>query len=226
MKSFKLLISLLATLWLGQLWADGPSESIRHFSGNAPGGTEAFQIDGPWLLSWTAASDFPQIAFMEIHLYDAQTDRFLGLIAQSDGPGKDQRLIRESGTFRIVVTGSNMRWSLEVEPAEATLAELVRSRPDLERIQLIEPRTGVATDLVRNAKGWRAEGETAIWLTGSGDPVRIAFHGGIACPGLQESPTISFVTSGFDTQIFNAILLENGTRCYLDTPISEAVLEN
>ncbi|MEJ2090551.1 MAG: hypothetical protein P8Y69_19295 [Gammaproteobacteria bacterium] len=141
------------------------------------------------------------------------------MVTQRYGTGHGERLIPEAGTYRVVVTGRNVDWAVEIEPASEDLAALIRDRPDLKRVQLVEPGTGVSSDLVQSATGWRAEGETALLLdTGDAGVVRIPFNGGSTCPGLADSHNVFFVTAGFDSTVFNAILLENGTRCFLANP--------
>lgn len=198
-------------------WA--ASDDVHRFSGTAPGSTGVFRMDGPWTLSWNAASEFPQLAFMEMQLYDAETNRFLGLVAQRDGTGHGERLIPRAGAYRVVVTGRNVDWAVEIEPVSEDLAALIKRRPDIKRVQLVEAGTGVSSELVQSATGWHADGETALLLdTGDARVVRIPFHGGSTCPGLADSHNVFFVTAGYDSTLFNAILLENGMRCYLANP--------
>jgi hypothetical protein len=195
------------------------TDDVHRFSGEAPGSTGAFRMEGPWTLAWTAASEFPGRAYLEMQLYDADTDRFIGLVAQRYGTGSGERLITEPGAYRIVVTGRFVDWSVRIEPAPENLAALAERRPDLRRIQLVEPDTGIAPRLVQDVASWRALGETAILLTTEdGARVRVPFHADASCPGLPESRNIFFVTAGFDAPVFNAIMLEDGTRCYLGTP--------
>jgi len=220
----KLLLACLPALCFASAAAE-TTESTHRYTGDAPGTTEDFRMDGPWTLSWVAASEFPQLAFMQMQLFDARTNRFLGLVAQRDGTGSGERLIREPGTYRVVVTGRNVDWTIQVEPVTGDLARLVASRPDVEQITLTQPETGVSPELVKHSTGWRADGEKAILLTtASGDTVRIAFHGDVACHGLPDSHNLFFVTAGYDTDVYNAVMLENGTRCYLAAPVSESQL--
>lgn len=218
--SLKLWFLVWALVAAGSAAAAPTEDPTYRFTGTAPGKTEAFEVKGPWSVSWTAASDLPELAFMELHLYDANTDRFLGLLAQIDGTGQGERVVREPGQYRIVVTGRNTRWSVNVSPVDGDLAALVESRPDVQRIQLVQPGTGLSRELLNEATGWRADGEKAVLLTTRDDTtVRIPVHEGTVCPGLPDSRSIYFVTTGFNTDLFNAILLEDGTRCYIDNPV-------
>ena len=208
--------------------AGAHASTVHRFSGDAPGSTATFRMDGPWSFAWTVTSEFPQLAFMEMHLYDADTDQFLGRLAQRDGAGDGEKIIPQAGSYRVVVIGRNIDWAVVVEPVTGDLAALVESRPDIERVQLVAPGTGLAPETIRDFTGWRAEGETALLLTTSGKATtRVPFHGGTTCPGLAESHNVFFVTVGFDVSLFNAIMLENGTRCYLDNPepMTEAARE-
>jgi len=224
LRLLKLALTCFPALWFASVSAE-TTDSTHRYTGEAPGATEDFRMNGPWTLSWVAASEFPQLAFMQMQLVDASTNRFLGLVAQRDGTGHGERLIREPGTYRVVVTGRNVDWTIQVEPVTGDLAKLVTSRPDVESITLVQPETGVSPELVKNASGWHADGEKAILLTtGDGDTVRITFHGDVACHGLPDSHNLFFVTAGFDTDVYNAVMLENGTRCYLAAPVSASQL--
>ncbi|MGD8416524.1 MAG: hypothetical protein PVH91_05660 [Pseudomonadales bacterium] len=216
----KRLATIVIVCWtaLGGTAAWG-ADTIRSFSGTAPGGTSAFRMDGPWTLSWTAASEFPQLAFLQMQLYDADTDRFLGLVGERDSTGHGERIIPKGGNYRIVVTGQHVDWTIDVAPVSGKVADLLKAHPEIKSIRLVEPETGLSPDLVRGATGWRADGDTAILLTTStGATVKVPFYGNAACPGLADSHNVFFVTAGYDSELFNAILLENGTRCYLTNP--------
>jgi hypothetical protein len=112
------------------------------------------------------------------------------------------------------VTGRNVNWSFVVEPVTGDLAALIESRPGIERVQLVAPGTGLSPETIEDATGWRADRETALLLTTNGRAaIRVPFHGGTVCPGLAESHNVFFVTVGFNVNLFNAIMLQDGTRC-------------
>ena len=190
---------------------------IERFTGSGAGSTESFTVGGPWLLNWETTSDFPQLSYIEIHLYDSQTGRHVGVAVQHRGRGNGEKLIREPGNYRISVAGVATDWAIQIEAAGEELTELLRANPDLAEVRLVEPDTGLSRQLVESVAGWQAENERTLLLrTEDGMQLRATFYGDAACPGVLQTENISFVTSGLRGDTFNAILLEDGTRCYLD----------
>ena len=64
----------LTLLLIGVLPATAGEERL---TGTDSGRTPAFSIDAPWLLEWTTTSEYPQLASIEIRLYDADdVDRY------------------------------------------------------------------------------------------------------------------------------------------------------
>lgn len=196
-------------------WATAQT-SVERFNGSGPDSTSSFRVDGPWLLNWGVSSDFPTVAHLEIHLYDAQTGRFVGLALRHTGIGSGQRLIRESGEYRIVVVGRSIDWRIEIEEAPENLAALLRENPDLTEIQLVSPAVGLTREVVERISGWSsADGRLLLLETDYGTKISAGFIGDAVCPGLEDARNIFFVTSDQRGMLFNAILLEDGTRCFL-----------
>ncbi len=196
--------------------AGAAGDSVQSFSGSAPGGTEPFKVQGPWLLSWNASSEFPNMAYLDLQLYDADTDRFVGEAVKNYGTGSGEKLIRQGGHYRIVANGGWVNWSVKIQPAPENLSSFVAQHPDIREIQLTEPHTGLASSVVKHLQGWSSEGNQALLLKSeTGATTRITFYGDGTCPGLEDARNIFFVTSRYNTDLYNAILLENGTRCYL-----------
>lgn len=190
-------------------------EVVARFSGSGPGNTEVFSVDGPWLLNWRVGSEFPTLAHVELHLYDARTGKLAGVALRRPGTGSGQRLIREGGEYRIVVVGTGIDWSLEIEEAPGTIAELLRENPDLETVDLVSPDIGLSRDIVSQIRSWRTDdGRTLTLETDDGRTLSVDFYGGGVCPGLADAENVFFVTSSLRGTLFNGILLENGTRCY------------
>ncbi len=173
-------------------------------------------MDGPWLLNWRVSSDFPTLAYLEIHLYDAQTGRFVGLAVRHTGIGSGQKVIREGGEYRIAVVGRSINWGIKTEEVSEEVADLLRENPNLTEIQLVSPNVGLTRELLERISSWHSEGGRSLFLeTDDGMTISVGFYGDAVCPGLQDAENIFFVTSDWRGTTFNAILLEDGTRCYL-----------
>lgn len=193
----------------------GGQEVVARFSGSGPSSTESFQVEGPWLLNWRVSSGSPMLTHLELHLYDAQTDRLAGVALRHTGVGSGQRLIREGGEYHIAVVGTGIDWAIEIEEAPEAVADLLRQNPDLTEVRLVPPNVGLSRDIVAQLRSWStADGRSLTLVTDDGRTVSIAFYGDAVCPGLEDAHNIFFVTSGPRGALFNAIVLENGTRCH------------
>jgi hypothetical protein len=208
-------------LVLGSGTAAGQQEVIERFTGSGSGRAGPFRADGPWMLTWRAGSAFPMLAEFAVHLYDARSDRFVGIAVSHTGVGSGQKVIAEPGQYRMVIIGRHVDWAIRIDEAPAELADFVRRRPDVTRVTLVPPRTGLARDVVDSIRTWRAEDdETLVLTTEEGATVRVRFYENVACPGLSETGNIFFVTSSEDRNLYNAILTEEGTRCYIGRIVS------
>jgi len=191
------------------------TETLTHFSGSGPQSTAPFRVDGPWLLKWHAGSDFPTLAYIELHLYDAKTGKLVGVALRHSGVGAGERLIREGGEFRISVVGTGIDWSLDVERAPAALDALLERNPDLKEVTLVPPDIGLDRDIVEHLKSWSSEDGRSLKIqTDGGAEMSVGFYDDAVCPGLMDARNIFFVTSGANNALYNAIMLENGTRCF------------
>jgi hypothetical protein len=189
---------------------------VERFSGSGPGSTDDFTVDGPWLLNWNVTSEFPMLAHLELHLYEEPSGRFAGIAVNYTGVGSGQKVVAEGGRYRIVVAGRAMSWAVEIEKARREVADLLKSDPELSRMQILPPDTGLTPDTVRSIRSWEPEDDsTLIVRTDDGRSFRITFYDGEPCPGLADAQNVFFVTSSARAQTFNAILLEQGVRCYI-----------
>lgn len=196
---------------------------VERFAGSGPGSTETFTVEGPWLLNWRVGSEFPLLAHLEVHLYEEPSGRFVGLAVNYSGVGSGQKIIAEGGQYRIVVAGRSMDWAVEVEEARREVAELLRADPDLTEVSLVPPDIGLTPERLRSVQAWQAESESSMVLrTDQGMRIRIRFYDGAPCPGLLDAENVFFVTADLRAERYNAILLEQGTRCYIGS-ISEIV---
>jgi hypothetical protein len=189
---------------------------IERYTGSGSGSAGPFRTDGPWMLTWSARSEFPTLAEFAVHLYDARSGRFLGLAVNHTGVGNGQKAILEPGEYRLVVVGRSVDWSIRIDDAPAEIVEFMRRRPDVTRVNLIPPRTGLTRHQVSSVSAWSADSDELLLLSMTdGSQLRVSFHEGVSCPGLSATGSISFVTSGTSPDLFNAILTEEGMRCYI-----------
>jgi hypothetical protein len=192
------------------------AEVVAKFSGSGPAKTESFRVEVPWVLSWRAESDFATLANLEIQLYDANTGEFAGIVDQHVGIGRGRKLIRESGRYRLGVLGCCVDWNITIEKADDTLLEAVEDNDAISELRLFEPDNGLPREVVERISAWEAgPGENELTLrTKDGGIFRVTFQP--ACHGLESTEGINFVTSRKRYHQFTSILLDDGTRCYLD----------
>ena len=195
--------------------ASHAQDVAARFSGSGPQSTASFNVEGPWLLNWRVGSDYPTTTYLEIHLYDAQTNRLAGIALRHTGVGSGQRLIREGGEYHIAVVGSGIDWAIEIEQAPEAVAELLRQNPDLTEVRLVAPDVGLSRDIVGQLRSWATQdGRSLVLETDDGRTISIGFYGDVVCPGLEDAHNIFFVTSSPRGALFNGIVLEDGTHCY------------
>lgn len=188
-------------------------ESV-HFTGEGTERTAAFEMEGPWLLDWTATSDTPLMAMLEMRLHDGESGEFLGTIAQLQGTGRGLKLFGEGGSYAIAVVADSVRWELDVAPVDEAEAER------LERLSegggpTLEESSRRALERVPEGSfnSWRAENAETLLLFGeAGTGWRVTFVR--PCRGLESATAISFVTPPAGSlNAYDSILLEDGTRC-------------
>lgn len=200
---------------------------VKTFTGSGPDTTPRFSVEGPWRVDWRAESDHPLLAAFYTNLYDAETSEYRGFITQLRGTGAGSKLIREGGTFRIGVSGSDVDWTISiVELTEDEAAALEEAAPAAGTMvparrepALPEPETLVAAG---SFVGWNVvDEETLELVTGEDGLVQEVTLTG-PCPGLTQAETVLFVTpdSGA-TNVYNSILLEDGTRCYFERVVPQ-----
>lgn len=102
---------------------------VREFQGIGRSDTAAFSVDSPWLVEWwsrppTAHDHKP--AHLEIHLYDAVNNRYVGRVVQHAGVGDGNVLIEHTGRFRFLVQGQATNWQLKVIQVDADTAERLK----------------------------------------------------------------------------------------------------
>lgn len=188
-------------------------EPLR-FSGDGTERTATFEMEGPWLLDWTATSDTPLMAILEMRLHDGASGEFLGTIAQLQGTGRGLKLFEQGGSYTILVVAGNVRWELDVAPLNEVEAERLKrlsqgTGPTLEE----SSRRALERVPEGSFSSWRAENAETLLLFGEGGTGwRVTFAR--PCNGLVSASAISFVTPAAGTlDAYDSILLEDGTRC-------------
>jgi len=189
--------------------------SLAKFSGHNSGQTQEFEVKGPWLLDFEVTSEFPDLATTVIRLEDA-TDRTVGVVADFAGTGRGLKLFRESGTYRLSITGENADWQIEISEISEDWAARLEQMSASGRSGAGHPGTQqqVAADAF---DGWRVADDGSLILIGTGAmSFRVSFGPG-GCSKLAGAKTLSFVTPGNGPQtVYDSILFDDGTRCYFD----------
>ena len=211
------------------------AEDLR-FTGDASDKTDAFSMDGPWLLDWSARSPsrLPcnyQIwskdgteglpCNFELRLLDADSGDYVGMIAQLEGEGRGYRLFEAAGNYRIDVVSQHVTWELLVKPVTeeraARLKALTESGPTLEDRSMAAAREVAGNTFT----SWRPiDDSTLLLFTDDGvSGYRVTFTP--ACTGLAGATALSFVSasSAGGIERFDSILLDDGTQCYFDRVI-------
>ncbi|HUG97680.1 MAG TPA: hypothetical protein VMQ83_00710 [Gammaproteobacteria bacterium] len=105
---------------------------VREFSGIGRTDTGSFTVESPWLVAWssrppTAIDHKP--AHLEVHLYNAATNEFVGRVLEHAGVGRGDVLIEHSGRFLFKVQGQATEWRLKVIKVDEDYAERLRKAP-------------------------------------------------------------------------------------------------
>lgn len=104
--------------------------TVREFSGIGQTETDSFYVRSPWLLEWwsrppSAIDQKP--AHLEVYLYNASTNEFLGRVMRHNGVGNGDVLIEHDGRFRLRVQGQATKWELRVIKIDEEYAERLRA---------------------------------------------------------------------------------------------------
>lgn len=102
---------------------------VREFSGIGRTDTGSFTVESPWLVEWssrppTAIDHKP--AHLEVHLYNASTNEYVGRVLEHAGVGRGDILIEHSGRFLFKVQGQATEWRLKVIKIDEEYAERLR----------------------------------------------------------------------------------------------------
>jgi hypothetical protein len=206
------------------LFSSVTTADVQRLSGKDSEKPPAFTVDGSWTMDWRARSEFPVTASIEIRLYDATTDEFIGMVAEIKGTGSGLKLFENAGTFQVVVVGAFVEWDIEIQ--EISDEQAARMKRSAEGSPSLLDSATKASRLVPEGsfESWRPQGnEELLLFSDAGAGWRVSFSP--ACPGLESATAISFVmtTDKGDLGQYDSILLDDGTRCYFDRAIPNAV---
>jgi hypothetical protein len=192
---------------------------VQRLSGKNNGKPPAFTVDGPWTMDWSARSEFPLLASIDMRLHDGTTGEFIGVIVEIKGTGRGLKVFENAGTFQVVVVGTFVEWVIKIqEISEEQAASLKRSAEG--RPSLLDSAKGASRRVPAGSfKSWRPQDdENLLLFDDQGIGWRVSFSP--ACPGLESATAISFVTPADDELgQYDSIMLDDGTRCYFDRVI-------
>lgn len=221
------------------LAASTANAQVTHFMGNTAEKTDMFEVDGPWLLDWSARSPSKlpcnyQIwsddgieglpCNLELRLLDATTGDYLGSIAQLEGEGSGFKLFEKPGSYRIDVISQHVIWELLVEQVdEAKAAEL---KALTEQGPTLSDRARAASRQVADDafESWRPVDDETLLLIADDEATGYRVTFSPACPGLSKARALSFVTA-LDARVdlYDSILMDDGTRCYFNRVVPTIV---
>jgi hypothetical protein len=212
---------------------------VTHFMGNAAEKTDEFEVNGPWLLDWSARSPsklpcnyeiWAEDGFeglpcnLELRLLDASTGNYLGTIAQLEGEGSGFKLFEKPGRYRVDVTSQHVVWELLIEEVDEARAAELKSLTD--NGPSLSDRARAATrQVAADAFGsWRPVDDETLLLIAEDETsgYRVTFSP--ACPGLSKTTALSFVTAlDAGVELYDSILMDDGTRCYFNRVVPTIV---
>lgn len=192
---------------------------VQKFSGKDNERPPPFTVDGPWTMDWSARSEFPLLASIDIRLHDGTTGEFIGMIVEIQQPGRGLKLFENAGTFQIVVVGTFVEWDIEIEEISEEQAARLKRNAD-GRPSLLDSARQVSNRVPEGSfKSWRPQDdENLLLFDDNGIGWRVTFSP--ACPGLKSATAISFVMPADDRWgQYDSIMLDDGTRCYFNSVI-------
>ena len=98
-------------------------ELVREYNGTRSTETLEFEVQGPWLLDWFIATDYPGQMGVDISLVEVGTGAFQGSVLKTKWPGDGVRLFQEGGKFRFKIIAHLTRWNLKVKQLSRQEAE-------------------------------------------------------------------------------------------------------
>jgi hypothetical protein len=193
------------------------ADEARRFSGTENGSTPVFETGGPWLLYWSTRSEFPEMASIELRVYEAASGEFLGSVRDDDGAQGGRRLFESAGSYRVQVIAKALAWDIEIVEVDRQQAESLEraseGRSTLEDLAAKEARQVPADSFA----SWRPVNDSTLLLFSRDEATgfRVLFEA--PCSGLSAAKALSFVgAASGGPERYDSIMLEDGTRCYFD----------
>lgn len=111
-------------------------ELVAEFRGSDSTVTRDFRVESPWLLEWRLDADYEQLVALHIWLVDADTGLSVGRVLRRESRGNGLKLFEQGGNFRLRVSSTLARWSIQVrqltpEDAERYTPREVNTGPKL-----------------------------------------------------------------------------------------------
>lgn len=188
--------------------------TVHEFSGSSQQMTAPFEARSPWMVTWQTrhGEDDPVLGRFEVHLHDAATDDFLGVVALRYGSGAGDVLVEQGGRFRFRVLGFSDSWTLRVRSITQEQADRAKADRELARLAP-PPRQGVTRQQIGTIRAWRVEpGPVLIIEAVDGRHFRAVFPAG--CPGLEATDSLRMISgTGRDWEHYSGVLLDDGRTC-------------
>lgn len=208
-------IRIAGILLTSMLFANNAAADAITLSGKDTAKPPVFSVTGPWTMDWSARSEFPLLASIEIRLHDGETGEFIGDVAEIKGTGSGLKLFEDEGSFQVAVVGTFVEWDITVQEIdEAQAASLKRSAT--QGTTMVESARRASRSVPEGSfQSWRPEGNQRLLLfDDDGIGWRVSFSA--VCPGLDSATGLSFVMAADDGDLgqYDSILLDDGTRCH------------
>ncbi|MDH3440257.1 MAG: hypothetical protein OEM63_05875 [Gammaproteobacteria bacterium] len=194
--------------------------NAQRLTGSDSGRPPVVMLDGPWLMEWSTSSEYPLLASIEIRLYDADSDEYLGMVAELKGTGSGAKLFENPGRYQFVIVGTFVDWDIRIEEVDEERAAAMK-REAADRPSMLDTAREVSRLVPESSfESWRPDGNDTLLLFRDGVlSWTIGFSP--ACPGLESATALSFVMRSVErgTDQYDSILLESGQRCYFTSVV-------
>ncbi|MDJ0761029.1 MAG: hypothetical protein QNJ19_16660 [Woeseiaceae bacterium] len=90
-------------------------ELVREFSGSKSTTTQAFEVDGAWLLDWRLDADYESLVALDITLIDASTGAHVGRVLHTKRKGNGLKLFKQGGRYQLRISTTLGRWRIKIQ---------------------------------------------------------------------------------------------------------------
>lgn len=186
----------------------------ERLTGSGDGRPPAVTVKGPWLAEWSTTSEYPQLATIEIRLYDADNDEYLGKLAELKGTGNGVRLFESPGTYRFVIIGKFVDWDIRIYEVDAERAAEMRRKAEGRTSTLDASREVSRLVPESSFESWRPAGNDTLLLFRDGT-LSWTIRFDPPCPGLESATALSFLARSMEQGVeqYDSILLDDGRQC-------------